>query len=111
MASEEWVQKIVWLQNRTGETIREFGRCCKSEEPANESRSFGTTWTRKTTIEEKPIEIWREKYPDPIVLETLRLRFDGGGRCEYAVNHRCQPGERVVLVIDTGGRVTVKAKE
>ncbi len=93
----------VWLDNRTGERIREVGMRCTS-------RTYGTTWTRQTNIGEESEEIWSERYPTPIALVELKLRFDKGARQEYPLNHTCQPGDKVVLVIEKGGRVSVKAK-
>jgi hypothetical protein len=104
-------ETTVWIHNRTGEPIREVGMMCKSVERPDKSKSYGTSWTRETTVEGEPKVIWSEKYPEPLVLETLKVRFDKGARSEYQLNHRCQPGDKVVLVIETGGRVTVKAKE
>ncbi len=101
----------VWIHNRTGEPICEVGMSCKSVERADKSRSYSTSWTRETTVEREPREIWSEKYPEPLVLETLRVRFDKGASSEYQLNHPCLPGDNVVLVIEGGGRVTVKAKE
>ncbi len=101
----------VWLENRTGEPIREFGMNCKSVERPDHARSYSTSWTRQSTIGTAPTEIWSEKYPEPLVLETLKARFDKGGWCEYKLNYRCQPGAGVVIVVEAGGRATVRLKK
>lgn len=104
-------ETVVWIENRTGELIREVGMSCKSVEPPDKSRSFGSSWTREETVEGKPIRIWSKKYPDPLVLEVLKVRFEKSGWSEYPLNHRCQLGEEVVVVIEDNGRVDVKVKE
>jgi hypothetical protein len=104
-------ETAVWIHNRTGEPIREVGMSCASVERADKSRSYSTSWTRQTPIEGEPKQIWSEKYPDPLVLEKLEVRFHNGARSGYVLNHRCQPGDKVQIVLDAGGRVTVKAKE
>lgn len=101
----------VWLHNRTGEVIREVSMRCKSVEAAGKSRSLGTSWSREMNIGEEPEEIWSERFPDPLVLVTLKVRFEKGAQCEYQLNHTCQPGDKMVLVIERGGRVSVKMKE
>src|ERR1051326_2115685 len=93
-------QTIVWIENRTGEAIREVGMTCSSD---GQWRWYGKNFTQKTTIERELKEIWSEKYPDSIVLRVLRVRFDKGAWCEFNLKHRCEPGAKVTLIIDVGG--------
>lgn len=98
----------VWLENRNGETIREVGISCTSAMPGK-SYSRSSKW--RITVADKPELVWTEKYPDPIVLETLTVEFDKSGRRDFALQHRCPPGAALLVVIEENGAVTVKAKE
>ncbi|WP_148087959.1 hypothetical protein [Gemmata obscuriglobus] len=104
-------ETTVWVHNRTGVPIQEFGMKCKSVDRPDKRRSYATNWTRKATIEGEPLEVWSERYPEPLVLETLKVRFGDGGWHEYQLGHRCQPGDKITLVVETEERVLIRAKE
>lgn len=96
-------QTRVWLHNREEKAIREIGMTCNSVEPPDKSRSRHSSWTREMAIQAEPVEIWNERYPDPMMMEAFWVRFADGLKAEFQLKHCFQPGDHSTIVIEAGG--------
>jgi hypothetical protein len=54
------------------------------------------------------VRLWSKKYPDPLVLRTLKLRVEEGGWVDHTLDYRCRLGEEVVLVVKDSGDVEAR---
>jgi hypothetical protein len=88
----------LWIHNRSGRAIYEVTVRWASERTEGRSRSGHNTW--HTKIEAKPVQAWWDRWPDPLIIQTVELRFAGEFRQTYPLKQRCLPGQKILLEVD-----------
>lgn len=93
------------LVNRSGRPLDAVLLYCASD--PKQSRSFWDFSRLAGPYGVEPTLLHRQRWPEPFVLQSITL-VRGKEEVEHPLNFTCQPGGRVLVVVDEKGQVSAR---
>jgi hypothetical protein len=99
----------LWIENESQNDIVE-------REVAFESATHGRDCSGHVAGQTQGIkphsqgEVWRQQWPDPLIIKSITLRTVNGGSVAYPVQFTCNPGEKVILHVDAKMQGKIRAE-